>query len=251
MTPISFFDVNCMLGRRSIPTAENNLSDSQVLEALARAGIEGALVRHAYGHEYDPRTGNERLMAICRRTPSLKACFTILPEGCGDFPGGEELLTYLRQGGAAAVALYPRANNFGLGETWSGPMLSTLEQAGVPVLIELDQSSWPELDSVLQAHPQLQLIVLRVNYRANRWVFPMMARYPGLRLETGFYEAYRGLEAVAHRFGADRLLFGSGLPCWDPGGAMSPILYADLPEADRRCIAGEALRSLLWKGEAR
>ena len=251
MSPIPFFDCNCTLGRRTAPRPESNLSDAQILEELERAGIEAALVQHACGKEYDARAGNERLVEACQGYRHLVPCFAVLPEGCGDFPAGDALLEYLRAGGAGAVALYPHAHSYGLGESWCGTLLGTLEEAEVPVLIELEQTSWPELDGVLREHPKLQPIVLRTGYRINRWAYPMLARYPGLRIESGFYEAHDGIEEVARRFGADRLVFGTGLPVHDPGGAISPVLYAGVPEADRRRIAGETLRGLLWKGGAR
>ena len=242
---IPFFDCNCMLGRRGSPRPENNLSDAQILEELERAGIEGALVTHAYGKEYSPQAGNERLVEICREHRHLVPCFAVLPDGCGDFPGGDALLQYLRQGGAGAVTLYPRTHSYDLGETWCGDLWAALEGAGVPVLLDSDQASFPEMDGILRHHPRLQVIALRTGYRINRLA------YPGLRIETSFYEAHRGIEEVARRFGADRLIFGTGLPQWDAGGAIAGVVYADLPEADRRRIAGEALRDLLWKGEAR
>lgn len=251
MEPLPFFDCNCMFGRRTAPRPESNLSDSQILEDLERAGITRALAMHAWGKEYDPHTGNERLVDLCREHRQLVPCFAVLPDGCGDFPAGDALLYYLRQGGARAVCIYPRAHSYGLGRTWAGRLLENLAEAQVPLLIDLEQTSWPELDTMLSEHSALQVVVLRTGYRINRWVFPMLARYPGLHLETSFYQAYRGIEAVAIRFGADRLLFGTGLPAWDPGGPISALVYADLPDSDRQQIAGRALEGLLWKGRER
>jgi predicted TIM-barrel fold metal-dependent hydrolase len=220
----------------------------EILADLEHAGIDEALVYHADAREYDPRTGNERVTALCAEHPHLTPAYVLLPHHTGEMPCGDALVEYLRDGQATAARLFPRDHNYGLGQTWCGDLFRTLAEAGVPVLLDLDQTSWPEIDEILSAHPGLHLIVLRVGYRIDRWVYPLFAKHAGLHLETAFYELHLAIEAVTERFGAERLIFGSGLPVWDAGGALTPILYADLPDEAKRQIAGETLRGLLWQG---
>jgi len=247
MELVPFFDANCTIGRRTAPRLETNLTVEQIVEQMGRLGIGRALATHAYAKEYDPRIGNERATEACLKHPALVPCFVLLPEQTGEVPGGDALLRYLADGGARAARLYPKEHSYGLGETWCGGLFGTLSGAGVPVLVDFDQTSWPELDGVLAAHPKLRLIVVRTGYRIDRWVYPMLKRHPGLRLETENYVPHGALEAVTERFGAERLIFGSGAPVWDAGGAMSHVLYAAIDERDKRKIAGENLKGLLWK----
>jgi predicted TIM-barrel fold metal-dependent hydrolase len=202
---------------------------------------------HAYAKEYDPRTGNERATEACLKHPAFVPCYVLLPEHTGEMASGDALLRYLAEGGARAARLYPKEHSYGLGETWCGGLFGTLAEAGVPVLIDFDQTSWPEVDGVLTAHPKLNLMVVRTGYRIDRWVYPMLSRHRGLRLETENYVPHMALEAVTERFGAECLIFGSGMPVWDAGGAMSHVLYAAVDERARRKIAGENLEGLLWK----
>lgn len=250
MASVRFFDCNCMVGRRSAPRPETNLTVEDTLEALARAQIDEALVVHANAKEYNPRIGNEQISAVYAAHPHLHPCYVLMPHHTGEMPSGDALIRYLKDGGARAVRLYPRDHSYGLGERWSGRMLSVLEEAGVPVVIDFDQTGWPEIDGVLTHHPALTLVVVRAGYRIDRWVYPLLEAHRGLKLETSLYAAHLGIEAVTERFGDDRLVFGTGLPVWDAGAAISPVMYADIPDAARRKIAGETLRSLLWKGGA-
>ena len=247
MDLIPFFDANCMIGRRVAPRPETNLTTEQMVEEMARLGIGRALAVHAYAKEYDPRTGNERATEACLKLSTLIPCYVLLPEQTGEMPGGDALIRYLADGGARAARLYPKEHSYGLGETWCGGLFGTLEEAGAPVLIDFDQASWLELDGALTAHPDLNLIVVRTGYRVDRWVYPMLRRHRGLRLETENYVPHGALEAVTERFGAERLVFGSGMPVWDAGGAMSHVLYADVDEGAKRKIAGGNLEGLLWK----
>ena len=246
MPELAFFDCNCTIGRRTTPRPENNLSLEEILAELEYAGIARALAIHAAAREYAPRIGNDQISRIAAAHPALVPCYVLLPHHTGELPGGDDLIRYLEEGGARAARLFPKDHNYGLGETWCGPLLSTLEEAGVPALIDLDQTDWRELEGVLEAHPGLQLILLRVGYRSDRWAYPLLERYAGLRLETALYLVHGGIAALTQRFGAERLVFGTGLPEWDAGAPVAGLHYADIDEASRRRIAGETLQDLLW-----
>jgi predicted TIM-barrel fold metal-dependent hydrolase len=250
MPPTRLLDCNLTVGRRSTPRPENDLDVAAILAALDHAGIAGGLAYHAHAREYDPLQGNACLQEIVAATPRLLPCFVVLPPGTGDFPGGEALLRYLETGGARAVRLFPRDHGYVFGETWVGGLLGTLEEAGVPVLIDLDQTDWREIDECLAAHPRLRLVVLRVGYRIDRMVYPLLDEHPGLRLESAFYPLHGGLESMVARFGAGRLVFGTGLPLWDPGAAISHLLYAALPPAAQAEIGALNLEALLWSRTA-
>ncbi|OGG50324.1 MAG: hypothetical protein A3F84_06665 [Candidatus Handelsmanbacteria bacterium RIFCSPLOWO2_12_FULL_64_10] len=249
MSLIPFLDANCMIGRRVAPRPETNLTVEQMVEEMARLGIGRALATHAYAKEYDPKTGNERATEAGLKHPALVPCYVLLPEHTGEMPGGDALIRYLADGGARAARLYPKEHSYGLSETWCGGLFGALAEAGVPALVDFDQTSWPELDGVLDAHPRLNLIVVRTGYRIDRWVYPMLKRHRGLYLETENYVPHGAIEAITERFGAERLVFGSGMPVWDAGGAMSHVLYAAVDEGAKRKIAGENLEGLLWKLE--
>ncbi len=244
----NFFDCNCIVGRRAAARPENNMPVDEIADELSRSGISRALSIHGYARDYDPATGNRMMSELAAAHEAFVPCYVVLPHFTGEMPGGDDLLRYLDDGGARAVRLFPSEQNYGLGETWCGPLFTTLAGAGIPVLIDLDQTDWRELDSVLAAHPDLNLVLLRVGYRINRWLYPMLARYPGLRIESAFYALHRGIETTSRLFGPDRILFGTGLPVWNAGAAVAGVQYADLDDESRRQIAGEALQGLLWNG---
>lgn len=246
MMPV--FDCNCIVGRRSAPRPETNLTVDEITEAYSRASVDRVLATHAYAKEYDPKIGNARLSELCEKETLYQPCYVVQPHWTGEMPAGDKLIDYLRDGGAQAVRLFPKEHSYGLGERWCGPLFSTLEEAGVPVLLDLDQTSWPEIDDILTAHPRLKLIALRVGYRSDRWVYPLLEAHPGLVLESSNYLPHLGVEVLTERFGAARLVFGVGMPYWDIGAAISHLMYADIPEAARRLIAGDTLASMLWNG---
>ena len=52
-------------------------------------------------------------------------------------------------------------------------------------------------------------------------------------------------ERYVEMYGADRILFGSDLMDLPIAWGLGPILYARIPEADKRLILGENLRQLM------
>ena len=50
-------------------------------------------------------------------------------------------------------------------------------------------------------------------------------------------------------FDAERLLFGSGLPEFSPGGLITHVMFADVADADRRKILAGNLDRLISEVE--
>ncbi len=248
MPELELFDCNCTVGRASVPIPEQRLSTEELQEELAHAGVGHALAVHAFARDYDPLIGNEKMTELAQAHPAFVPCYVGLPHATGEMPGGDAFLRYLSDGGARAVRLYPKDHSYGLGETWCGSLFSILQEAGIPIFLDLDQTSWPEIDGILAHHPGLNLTLLRVGYRINRWLYPLLEQYSGLRIEPAFYTLHRGIETIARRFGPDRLIFGTGLPAWDAHAPVAYLQYAEIDAESRRQIAGETLDGLLWNG---
>ena len=62
-------------------------------------------------------------------------------------------------------------------------------------------------------------------------------------LSTGWQ--HRRIQDITERWGAGRLLFGTNLPVYDPGGVIACLASAEIGEAERAAVAGGTLRQLL------
>ena len=247
---ISFFDANCTVGRRSAPVMGTLHEPGDVLEEMARVGIDRALATHASAIETDIMGGNARMSELAAQHPRFEACYVVVPHHTGETPGGDALVRYLEDGRARAARMYPVHHGYVADQTWCGATFATLAEAGVPLLIESrsDQITWQQADEVMTAHPTLKLVLLRVNYRKERTVYPLLAKHPNLKIETELYLQYRGIAEISSKFGAGRFVFGAGMPVYSAGGAMSLILYAEIGDKEKQRIASENLREILWRG---
>ena len=245
-----FFDANLMVGRRACPRPENDLSTDQILDEMAHLGITRGLATHALAVEYDPLLGNEKLLEITSAQKSLKPCFVVQPHPIGKFPKGDALIDLLRDGGARAVRMYPKKHSYGLEQQADGDLLFPLEEAEVPVLLDLEQTSLAEVDAVMKRHPSLNLILIRVGYRIDQWLFPLFRKHPNLKIDLSLYPVHRGIETIVDTFGSERMVFSTGLPVWNGGAAITHIQYADIPPEARDQIAFQNLENLLWSETA-
>jgi predicted TIM-barrel fold metal-dependent hydrolase len=80
----------------------------------------------------------------------------------------------------------------------------------------------------------------------DRYTYPLLERYPNVHLTTDMLSITDGgVEGIVARFGARRLVFGTGFPRRYAEAAMLQLAQAEIPEADRRAIASANLQRLL------
>jgi predicted TIM-barrel fold metal-dependent hydrolase len=126
-----------------------------------------------------------------------------------------------------------------------------LEERRVPLIVEWDAVTGSQLHEVLAAFQELPLLLVQTpRMGRNRTLYPLLEQHENLYVAvTPTYSVYRGIEDLCERFGASRLLFGSGYPEVEGGAAVCMLSYAEIPGRDRQAVACGNLERLL--GEVR
>jgi predicted TIM-barrel fold metal-dependent hydrolase len=242
---LAFFDCNCLVGRRITRDEKEPYTLARLQADMDYFGIAEALVTSTLSKEYDPPTGNERLHREIRRKRRLHGCFVFTPGATGEQgPLGEALGAMLRRG-VRAVRLYPKLHTFQLDEWCCGDLFDALEERGIPLFIDIEQTDWQEVAAICGRRRSLPVVVLSTGYRIARLFYPLLERFQNLHVDTSMYCPHRGLEDVCRRFGPERLLFGTKWPFHTPGPAITHITYAEISDEAKRKIAGDNLRRLL------
>ena len=185
----------------------------------------------------DPAVGNE---ALAREADGrLVPAWSLLPNA--------ELLESLAAGKPKAVRITPgpTQHNFSLAKWGAGPMLDFLQANNILTLMVRNDIAWGEAASLLENFPRLRLVLLDTGYRADRYLFPLLDRFPNLYFDSATYLAHRQLESVVNQRGAERILFGSRLPLFTPASSLGVLASARISDADKVAIAGGNLRRLL------
>ncbi|MGI6208407.1 MAG: amidohydrolase family protein [Anaerolineae bacterium] len=233
---MELFDVNCFLGRW--PTEASATPDvASLRRELDRLGVQGALVRHTWGWWHDP------LQAL-EGHPELRPCLAATPLS-EDMAGLDRFLAELAAVRAGAVCLYPRAQEFSLSRWCAADLLDALEAASVPVILELQETSWDKIHEVLTEWPGLPVIVTRAGYRLLRYAMPLLRAHENLHFDIAYLADNLAIEHITEKVGAERLLFGTGTPRVDGSGALSRLMYSTITDQQREQIAsGNAMRLL-------
>ncbi len=242
--PRTLIDVNAAIGPWPNGDCEA-LDAAAMVERLDALGIAQAVVHHTVAATYDAAAGNERLLREIANAPRLIPCFVLGPLETLEHGDPSTLGERLTRQGVAAVRVLPLDHAWSLGGREARLLAETLAATGLPLLVDLAQTTWEDVD-VLAAHvPSLQIVVCRAGYRELRRLLPLLDLHQGLSCDLSYFAAHDGVEEIVSRFGARRLLFGTGMPACEAAGALMRLTFADVSDADAEAIASGNAERLL------
>ena len=234
-------DVNALVGTWPADEAPSHTAQT-LLATLDVLGIERAVVRHTDAIHYDAATGNSLLTAAISGHERLLAGYVVGPLDCDEHGGSTGFTAELDRNAVAALWLYPRSHGWSLRGPEARTLITQLGLAQRPVLIELDEADWSDIDGLAEALPDVDIIVCAVGYRTLRQAFAVMTRRPRVRLDTCYLATNDAFEIIEERFGPDRLVFGTSTPIRDAGGALHRLERATV-DAPARLRIGSATAS--------
>lgn len=247
MAKLTYFDCNCSIGRVPYPYIED-ISDVPGLEKeMDTAGIEEALVYHSVARDTDPAMGNALLQEALAGSKRLHPVWVVMPHHTGELPPPGKLLADMETNGVKAVRMFPTpaGHSFSLAEWNSGDLLYALEEARIPLMLDIEIVWWDAIQTILKNHPRLPVIATNVGYRHNRFTHALFGEYGNLSVETSRYFGAGVFEDVVRRFGSRPLLLGSNMPRFTGTSVVSMLTYADIPREAKEAIAGGNLRRLM------
>ena len=243
---IDLFDGNLRLGMRSQHEPGEPTTVDALLAEMDRLDVARALVRHRAAVETTPDDANRRVLDQTAHTDRLIPSCSLLPEATRETGVPDDTVDELITRGVRAVWLYPKTHGYTLRDWCSGSLLSALERRRLPLFILRDEMDPGELVEVLTRHPALDVVLANISYRMNRVLYPLFAAHANLHVDLGAPNASCGfIEEVVRRFGADRLVFGTGFPDHEAGPAITYLTYADVSDNDRRRIAAGNLDAMI------
>ncbi|MGE5531545.1 MAG: amidohydrolase family protein [Bacteroidota bacterium] len=245
MPNLPFYDCNCVIGTRqwrhrtSPETLDDYLNDFEYYDIMA------ALVHHAYAVEYAQDYGNRRLLDEIADHPQLMPEWVVVPHWASEMAPPDELVAEMLQLGVRASRIYPASHGFSVIPEICGPLLSALQDARIPLFVDVAQLELNATVKLAKQYPELPVILCGVAWASDRTIFARFHEVPNLHLETWAFQGHRAYERFVNEFGSERLLFGTDLPNRSPGAARMMTCYEQISDQDRRNIAGGNLLRLL------
>ena len=243
-----FFDANASYGTIKISQPGVDYSLEHLLGRMKEYSIEKALVMHSMAKEHDAPTGNRRLMEEIRGHENLIPVWALLPHYTGEMDEPGALTDRMVREGVKAAAMFPSAgmHNFSMKRWSAGPLLDALAERRIPLILGAEQLGGMEgLGEFAMEYPKLTIIATGAGYRSDRILYPLMERTKNLCIETSTYKSYFGLQEFVSRFGAERLIFGSGMPAIDPAASVSIVTWSGLSKEQQELIAHGNLERLI------
>ncbi len=218
----------------------------ELVVKLESYGIEKALVYHSMAREYDAVAGNAMLMKEISSYRQLLPAWIVMPHYTGEFPSPEYLLKEMKNNNVQVVRMFPQAaeQNYSISPWNCGELFSCLEKHRIPLFIGMDQISWNELYEIANTYPNMKIILTDLTYRMDRNLYVLLKKFPCIYLETSGYKVNNCIEEICNKFGAERLVFGSGMPVFT-GAAVCAVKYARITVKEKMMIACENMEAML------
>jgi predicted TIM-barrel fold metal-dependent hydrolase len=211
-----------------------------LVEEMDRAGVEKAVLAPQASLTPSLVCGNEHVLEAMKRHPDrllgYACCYPVRED-----TGLKEIQRCMDEG-MTGIKMHSAA---GLAYTFEGyaPVWRYADDHGIPVLLH----TWgdlDEMDSLFETYTNVPVLLGHAGAVNPVMYVEYAKKYPHLWLELCQSRAPCGLvEYLVREVGADRILYGSDAPWMPFGHQLGRVLFAEIPEEDKRMIlAGNAAR---------
>jgi hypothetical protein len=240
---LRFFDCNCAFGPYRTRVFRFARTAGELVSEMDFANIERALVYHTAMRFDHPSVGNELVVRETNGQPRLLPTLALLPSHTEELPPLKTLLLDMRKHGIRALRLFPDDHRYFLDDITWGDQMAVFMERRIPLFI---RASLDRIATLLRSFPKLVVVTgSQGSNPLDRYAWPLVEKFPHLIFETSSYLVDGGIEEFCKRYGAARLIFGSGFPDNAGGAAMLMLAHAEISAADRQAIASDNLCRLL------
>ncbi len=212
---------------------------------IRKALVYGMLIDQGWGWPADANRQAAEAAAACDRFIPMLIPGLHAHEGSASLDTYFEAARRLKAGGVWIKP--PTGSALRNYETWLiGAILERCVALRLPAFFNVDGTDMNVVHRLCLDFPDLRLVLTGIGYSADDVLFPLLVRHENLHVCLGhFYIPSGGPVQFLKKFPAERLLFGSGLPHFSPGGLIGHVRYAPIPEADKALILCGNLQRLL------
>lgn len=241
-----FFDARARIGPRHRKHPESRWKLNELEAELRFCSISGAMVAHTQSSLYEAAIANERLSGELSDQSALFPIWNLVPKFKGSVPGNKEQVRHCKASGVRAVSIYPKTNGWDLHSPEAEELLVLCAEAGLPVYLDVTESSaWSDLKLLFGLHDKLNIILTGTTWGMGHPTISAMLEHERLYLTMERFQIHYGIEYLCGLGLEKRLLFATDAPEMSAGAHRLPIDYAEVSEETRARIASGNLLELL------
>ena len=245
------FDINAFFGHWPYWTLPHTSGDD-ILRLMDRFHIDRSAITSLRGLHGDWVEANAETLALAnlhsdRFTPV--ACISPMKDGSGT------ALQELVATGFRAVRLYPAlAQGYHLGSPFADEIVSTAGLLGIPVIVPtrpMMHFRFPPLPidqvaALAERHPQTNIILSGPNYLLEfTTAVEVIRRCANMTIEISCMQGFQSLSRLVAAIGANRVLFGTGLPLHYPACGITKLDHSMLANHLQNAVSSENAIRLL------
>jgi len=129
-------------------------------------------------------------------------------------------------------------------------VLKNVNELKLPVFIE-PGFSFADISTLVQHYPQINFIASGIGYANMAEAIIAVQKNQNLYLELSTSDAGDGIETLVNIIGADRLIFGTGMPFITPSVALTGIEYANISSYDKQKILHGNISAIMAKEDVK
>lgn len=191
---------------------------------------------------------NAETMEKCKKHGGVPVLRLLPPSFHKESYSLEELETLANAG--AAFRIHPQKDAAPLSDWLFGDMISVLEKTNAPLLVSVwEYEDLTPLADFKKNHPELVLVLTNTNQWLNRQYISMVKAFPNVYIETSNLIEYYALESISAEIGADKIMFGTGMPDKEPYDRIYQMLYCELTPEEIEKIAYKNFERIMERGK--
>jgi uncharacterized protein len=231
----------------------NFVNPEQVLSLMDRHRIETIAICSTRSIFWDWRQGNDETIAAAQKHPGRFVPFMSVSPILSNSDLGRYIEDYANRG-VKGIRLHPQHQAYSLdGVSGAATILDTAGELGLPVVLPMRViMNWglPELapatvESAVSKHSRVRFVLSGINYDLAPWAYDFMSRFPNVYLEISGMQGFRSVAEAVQRVGADKVLFGTGLPLLYPACSVEKVRTAKISVKQKEAISAGNARKLL------
>jgi uncharacterized protein len=238
-------DLNASIGRT--PHGGRVQPLDALVRLAARHGVALVGACSLRGVFYDHRVGNDETVRIAQEHPGVLPVGTINPKQVD----GDDEADRCIAAGLRLFRFYPEQQGWQVDSPVFRRIARRLGEGGAAISVVL--GGWGTVGTLAAATADLgvTVIALGVHYFQLGDAVEALRQFPHLYAETSRLGTHGALKHLVERVGAERVVFGSGMPEKPLTSALNAVWLADLTDDERaRILSENALRLLSQVSDA-